>query len=377
MKRITTFCMALILLAGLAWAAGDASDPVVSLSWLEQEFTPDLKEEANRRISGGLGAACRDSLRDLQDHRAAVRLDARRAAAGTGRRDAGVLLCKRGDVLTLLPGCRLTVKYGSIAPDGALLCDISHGKRVASGTALEPETLYMAAGDCGLTVATASCELTINGVYRLSPGTEPDYGSMAAALDEMGLFRGAGARTGYNLEAGASRAEGLVMFLRVLGLEDEALAYQGGCPFADVPASHWAERYVAYAQARGLTTGTGPDRFSPDEAITCQQYGTFLLRALNYREKTDFRYDTALTDLANLGLFSDAEISSLSAGRFRRYQMVYLSYRALFGADQESGRLLMNRLTYDGSVDTAALARGLELVTGGPIGQTALPQLPN
>lgn len=69
----------------------------------------------------------------------------------------------------------------------------------------------------------------------------------------------------------------------------------------------------------------------------------------------------------SLGLFSGAETDSLSVGRFRRYQMVYLSYRALFGADQESGRLLMNRLVYDGSAETAALARGLELVLGGPI----------
>lgn len=367
MKRTITFCLALVLLAGLAWAAGDESDPVVSLSYLEQNFTADVKAEANRRVSNELGAAYRDSLRNLQDHRAGLRLEALRDAAQTDRRYAGRMLCKRGDVLTLLPGCKLTVKYGSIAPNGALLSDVSHGQAVPSGTALSPETLYMAGGACELTVATASCEVTVNGVYRLSPSAEPDYGSMAAALDEMGLFQGAGARTGYNLEAGASRAEALVMFLRVLGLEDEALAYEGSCPFTDVPASHWAQRYVAYAQSKGLTAGTGPNRFSPDEAITCQQYGTFLLRALNYREGTDFHYDSALADLVSLGLFSGAETDSLSAGRFRRYQMVYLSYRALFGADQESGRLLMNRLVYDGSAETAALARGLELVLGGPI----------
>lgn len=367
MKRTMIFSLALFLLAGLAWAAGDASDPVVSRSYLEQNFTPDLKSESTRRIYGGLGAACRDILRDVQDHRASVRLEEQRAAAQTNRRGRGVLLCKRGDVLTLLPGCKVSVKYGSISPSGALLSDVTHGQRVPAGTVLSPETLYMAGGDCSLTVAAASCELTVNGVYRLSPSEEPDYGSMAAALDEMGLFQGAGARTGYNLEAGASRAEGLVMFLRVLGLEDEALAYDGTCPFADVPSSHWAKPYVAYAQAQGLTDGTGPNRFSPDEAITCQQFGTFLLRALNYQEGTDFRYTSALDDLVNLGLFSGAETYSLSAGRFQRYQMVYLSYRTLFGADQESGRLLMSRLADDGTTETGGLARGLALVVGGPI----------
>lgn len=366
MKRILTCFLALALLIGLVWAAGDSNDPVVSLSYLDQTFTPELKKEYGSRIYGGLGAAYRDSLRGLQDSRAAVRLAAQQNASSASRGYSGTLLCKKGDVLTLLPGCRLSVKYGAIAP-AAALSDVTHGKPAPAGTALSVETLYMAPAECALTVSTATCELTLNGVYRLSPAAGPDYGSIAAALDEMGLFKGAGARTGYNLEAGASRAEGLVMFLRVLGLEDEALAYAGTCPFNDVPASHWAQRYVAYAQAKGLTAGTGTGRFSPDEPITCQQYGTFLLRALNYREKTDFTYENALADLVKLGLLSGAESASLSAGAFRRYQMVYLSYRALFGADQSTGRLLMNRLTYDGSVEPAALTRGLELVTGGPI----------
>jgi len=61
------------------------------------------------------------------------------------------------------------------------------------------------------------------------------------------------------------------------------------------------------------------------------------------------------------------EAASLSTGEFRRYQMVYLSYAALFGVDQEAGKLLMDRLVDAGAVEPAALSKGLERTVGGTI----------
>ena len=193
-----------------------------------------------------------------------------------------------------------------------------------------------------------------------------DFTHCADALNDLGLFQGTG--RGYALQNTASRVQGLVMFLRILGLEEEALAYKGSCPFTDVPKSHWAYSYVAYAYSQGLTTGTSATTFSPDRAITCQHYATFLLRALHYRENTDFTYNSAVADLSNLGLFSRTETASLSSGSFFRYKMVYLSYYALFGVDQDTGLLLMNQLVSDGAVSRQALADGLCRAVGGRIG---------
>ena len=180
----------------------------------------------------------------------------------------------------------------------------------------------------------------------------------------MGLFLGT--NTGFQLEATADRAQGLVMFLRLLGLEDEALAYTGSCPFTDVK-DHWAERYVAYGYSQGLTGGTSPTTFSPNSKITCQQYATFLLRALGYTENEDFTYANAVNDLTAQGILTAAEARGLSSGDFARYKMAYLSFAGLFGVDQEQGGLLMNDLVDSGAVTRQQLAQGLAQVTGGKI----------
>ena len=58
----------------------------------------------------------------------------------------------------------------------------------------------------------------------------------ADALAALGLFRGT--ENGYELDRAPTRAEALVMLIRLLGREEEALAYDGDCPLADV-AGRW------------------------------------------------------------------------------------------------------------------------------------------
>ena len=363
MKRILIVLLVLAILAAAALSAGgSAADPVVSQSYLEEVFTPELEADWTQAVHSGLGGAYRTELEAVTEAAGAANLAAQSEAAAVSQRADGVMLLKRGDVLTPLAGCKVALKEGAVSISGSGLVDVTAGQ--AAGAALSQNRLYMmGTGTARLTVQSATCELTVTGVYRKDPSAQTDYGSLAQALDRMGLFQGTG--TGYRLEYTASRAQGLVMFLRILGLEDEALAYSGSCPFSDVPADHWARQYVAYAYAQGLTTGTSASAFSPDRPITLQHYGTFLLRALHYREGSDFTYDTAASDLSDLGLFSTAEIQALSAGAFYRYGLVYLSYYGLFGVDQQTGQLLMNRLTADGTVSRTDLAGALLSVAGG------------
>lgn len=370
-KRFFVLILAAVLAAAMAGSAlgvgGTTDDPVVSLSYLEDVFTPELEKAWQQTVHDGLGSAARDAMLDAVETTSMARLEARQAASSVPQKANGTLLLQKGDLITASPGCKVTVKNGTLLADTSYLIDVTNGRAVTKNTTLSPKTLYMMGDTTSgeLRVQTATCEITLSGTYCFTPATGPDYGSLALALGEMGLFQGTG--TGYVMENTANRAQGLVMFLRILGLEDEALAYKGTCPFTDVPADHWARPYVAYAYAKGLTTGTSATRFSPDGAITCQHYATFLMRALHYVEGTDFTYKTAVQDLRDLGLCTAAETATLSSGAFNRYKMVYLSFYGLFSVDQQDGGLLMTRLVDDGAVTSQELAAGLALAEGGRI----------
>lgn len=366
-KRILGATVLTAALIGSVWAVGGTgSDPVISLSYLQQKFTPQMESDVEQAIHDGLGTTYADGLRSAVESAAAVRLAVQKQQATVQQKGEDVLLLKQGDMITAAPGCKVTVKNGSLVADTSYLVDVTGGNATAKYAVLTPGRLYMM-GDTNtgeLVVRSATCEITINGVYRLSPSDSVDYGSRVRALEQMGLFLGT--NTGFQLESTADRAQGLVMFLRLLGLEDEALSYTGSCPFTDVKG-HWAERYVAYGYSQGLTGGTSLTTFSPNSKITCQQYATFLLRALGYTENEDFTYANAVSDLVDQGILTTAESRSLASGTFVRYKMAYLSFAGLFGVDQTDGGLLMNALVNAGAVSRDQLARGLAQVTGSKI----------
>ena len=115
------------------------------------------------------------------------------------------------------------------------------------------------------------------------------YVSLAQATEEadklnsLGLFLGSG--SGYDLERAPTRAEGLVMLIRMLGEEAEAKNCPYTHPFHDVPA--WADRYAAWAYSKGYTKGTSATTFTPNANITAAEYITFMLRALGYGNNVD------------------------------------------------------------------------------------------
>jgi len=201
--------------------------------------------------------------------------------------------------------------------------------------------------------------VAVDGGYKLIPAYTPSYIDLADALNRMKLFLGT--PSGYNLDRSATRLESLVMMLRLFGEEKAALAYTGGSPFTDLP--EWGKPYVAYAYNKGYTKGTSETKFTPNTAITPEQYMTFVLRALGYSDVSggDFIWNRSLDYVNEIRLFSTAEIN-LIRNPFYRDQMVYLSYYALSGRIKGgSGGTLLDRLTGSGAVsaDTArdAMAR--------------------
>jgi len=78
------------------------------------------------------------------------------------------------------------------------------------------------------------------------------YEEYAEKLATIGVFKGTPA--GFELDRQPTRLEGLVMLIRLLGKEDEALSIKDEASvFTDVP--DWGIPFTNYAYKNGLTKG--------------------------------------------------------------------------------------------------------------------------
>ena len=57
--------------------------------------------------------------------------------------------------------------------------------------------------------------------------------------------------------------------------------------FSDVPATHWAAKYVQYCADAGIVAGVGNGKFDPDAKLTATQWALMLLGALGYNAKNE------------------------------------------------------------------------------------------
>lgn len=164
----------------------------------------------------------------------------------------------------------------------------------------------------------------------------------ADALNQLGVLRGTG--NGYDLERASTRAEGLVMMIRLLGAEEEAAAHPADHGFSDVP--DWAAGYVAYGVEQGLTNGIGGGKFGSDLLISGDQFSTMVLRALGYGSDT-FAWNEAAEILCGQGVITAAQLSRWEGGTFLRGDMADLSYDAL-RATTASGQSMAQQLSQQG-----------------------------
>ena len=338
-----------VITAGAA-EAGTAADPLIALNWLKETFFPSAVSQAEERVEQGLDAVG----------------DQITAPATRGEE----LRVKRGDILSLESGGMLTHLAGTVsvtADASGAVVDVTAGEELpSSGGTLSADHRYLSAGVSKVffSVTSDTAVVRLNGGYQLSPSGETDYNALAGALKELGLFRGTDTPygSGYDLELAPTRIQGLIMFLRLMGQEQAALAYTGaGVTFADVP--DWALPYVAYAYDMGYTKGQDADAqgrviFGTEGALTARDYMTFILRALGHKEDTDFQWLTALDDAQTLGVLTAGEVQQLSQRPdFLRAQVAYLSYVSLSAKMAGEGNTLADHLAAAGAIDKTVLQK--------------------
>lgn len=165
------------------------------------------------------------------------------------------------------------------------------------------------------------------------------YEDHAEVLKSLGLF--SGTNNGFELDRAPKRVEVAAMLVKFLGAEDEAIKMKYIHPFTDVPK--WADHLIGYMYKKGLTTGIGNNMFGSSRTASARDYTVFLLKALGY-DMNDFEYANTMAFAVKSGIFSASDRAEVESRAFRRDEMVYLSYNALFAKTKGTQMTLAAKL---------------------------------
>ena len=378
-RIIAALLTAFTLFAGAtAFAAGTAADPLVSKSYLEDCFTRPLETyvktvvetmEAslnlkNQNLQSVADAYARKQVAAAyaEQLQADVEWEVQRLLAErTAAQTAGMKIrtLNKGDVVTGPAGATVMFVNGMgkvVGPAGSEIINVTAGGVRKPGPDIRAGILYMMAADDGSGIQVTSDTAVVLLKDGARGGYELQYEPYADALHHLGLFNGSD--KGYELERSPSRQESLIMLIRLLGEEREALAADPVTPFADLTDWVDGQRYVAYGYRMRYTNGTGSTTFSPTASATLEQYLTFVLRSLGYKDGVDFVWDSTSRDLAvRIGLLTEAELSGIARDGFKRDHVVAISYRALDCDLQDGSGTLADRLVNAGVVTARQLSQ--------------------
>ena len=132
-------------------------------------------------------------------------------------------------------------------------------------------------------------------------------------------------------EGNFTRAEAatLITYLTLGKTVADALP-TGATQFTDVPATHWAAKYVQYCAQEGIVAGVGNGKFDPDAKLTSTQWALMLLGALGYKASNEgiggTGWEIATTKLAmQAGVANASELTAT----FNRDMAAKMAFNAL------------------------------------------------
>ncbi|MPM21668.1 hypothetical protein SDC9_68113 [bioreactor metagenome] len=200
----------------------------------------------------------------------------------------------------------------------------------------------------------------------ISPRDTSFEETLAGDLKSLGLFKGV-SDTDFDLNRAPSRLEAIIMLIRVLGVEQEALNGSFTHPFTDVP--QWADKYVGYAYETGLTRGMSDTLFGTGNA-DAGTYLTFVLRALGYSDTggLDFTWNNPYDLARNIGILPDC----VNLTDFLRADVATISYAALPATLKGSNGTLAQKLIsaqvftladYETNYDASTIASHMNTLT--------------
>jgi hypothetical protein len=171
--------------------------------------------------------------------------------------------------------------------------------------------------------------------------------------EKLGMLKGTGdGVTVEYLTSPTERNQAAIMFLRLQGLEDEALAYDGEDNFDDADEL-WSggQAILAYLKANPDLgwQGVGDNKFEPRATIDAKSYYKVMLEALGYKQEVDFLWSNVLEFAAEKGLSAIAPVEEVTNA-----EIAAATVEALKATVKDSEQTLIEKLVADGIVSQEA-----------------------
>lgn len=148
-----------LTLAVLAAGQGSQSDPLVTLSYLTEKFTPSILDQVDDKL----------------DEREAALEDKLEQAAGTGSGGSGgtyqIVTLSQGQKLVAGTSCEILLRSGTavcVSDSSPGLVDMTGGGTLANGGALTANHLYLATIEGRGVSASTAVTLMVRGTYTLA-----------------------------------------------------------------------------------------------------------------------------------------------------------------------------------------------------------------
>lgn len=169
--RLAAAGLVLCTMAGVALAAqqGGESDPLVTLSYLTDTFTPSILSQVDSKVSKR-ESALKESLQEVADGYAET-VKGAGGGSGTASSVYQIVTLTKGQKLTAGSSCEILLRSGTgtcVSDSAPGLVDTTDGTTLANGGALTANHLYLATIAGRGVQASSAVTLMVRGDYSIS-----------------------------------------------------------------------------------------------------------------------------------------------------------------------------------------------------------------
>ena len=276
-RRTAAFLLAILLVfgSGTALAApGDANDPLISRSYITEQFRSAFSLSARSMMDFALGRLTEKySLLPSNNGLPAGSFSLKKLSAGEN-----VNLSMGGSIILVDGSARLTIGSGT-------MINITTGQTVDSGGELIRGNRYMAAEN-----TSASVAMTLAGSVALDGDAVVGEAPASAAFSDVpaGHWAFEYVRQLADLKIVSGRGEGKfdpdgamtrADFVTILGrMHDVDTSKYPSSGFSDVANGQYYTPYVQWASDNGIVSGYGDGKFGPSDRIQRSQMALIVVR---------------------------------------------------------------------------------------------------